>query len=164
MGIFDRAIKKGLGDAIGGAIGNKIVQTVEQKTGVDFSRNNQTVSSSDQQAAYQAASAPASMASATDKPYFRAIIQENFSNYTVREDVSVSEFGGEGKPYDFALFNHGECCGVVMLVAHNRDNNRAYNGAKAAAKARGVPFINFYTHMANERGFVFNRIQRLAKP
>ena len=177
MGFLDKAIKKGIGDAIGGAIGNKVVQAVEQATGVDFDKNGQAGSTgsaygtaaqpaavSGQQETYQASSASIYTTPATEKPYFRTIIQECFGNYVIREDVPVSEFGGQGRPYDFALFSGGECCAVVMLVAHNRDNNRAYKGAKAAAGANGVPFINFYTHMPNERGFVINRIKRLAKP
>ena len=173
MGIFDKAIRKGLGDALG----NKFVQAVEQATGIDldddgqvgkpkspYGSTAQAYPAPGQQQASYAAPTSASTIQVTEKPYFRAIIQEHFSNYIIREDVPVSELGGTGKPYDFALINHGECCGVVMLVAHNRDNNRAYNGAKAAAKASGVPFINFYTHMPNEYNFVINRIRRLAKP
>ena len=172
MGFLDKAIKKGLGDVVGGAIGDKVAQAIEQATGLDVDKSShsgsaagssyQSTTVSGQQSSQY--SAPTPMAQATDKPYFRAIIQECFNNYIIREDVPVSELGGEGRPYDFFLINHGECCGVVMLVAHNRDNNRAYNGAKAAAKASGVPFINFYTHMPNERGFVINRIKRLALP
>jgi len=180
MGIFDKAIKKGLGDAIGGALGNKLIQAVEQATGVDLNSNGragntpspfgsttQTYSAPGQQGASYSAPFPAPAAPTarvTEKSFFRDIIHEHFGNYIVREDVAVSELGGEGKPYDFALINHGECCGVVMLVAHNRDNNRAYKGARAAAEANGVPFINFYTHMTNEYEYVVNRIKRLVKP
>ena len=180
MGFLDRMIKQGLSDAIGGAIGGKVTEAMEKATGIDLDNDGQagrvsspygsptqTYPAPGQQKAYAPpASAPASapVTQATDKAYFRAIIQDCFSNYIIREDVPVSELGGEGKPYDFALFNHGECCGVVTLVAHNRDNNRYYKGAKAAAAANGVPFINFYTHMPNERGFVINRIKRLVKP
>ena len=48
-----------------------------------------------------------------------------------------------------------------MLVEHNRDNNRAYLGAKETAVKSNVPFINFYLHMPNERNFVISRINRL---
>ena len=178
MGLFDKA-KKSLGDALSSNLSNKVVKAVEKATGLDLDQDGQAgsqatqpgfsrqpVPAPGQQEAYRSAPAysPPPVQQVTEKPYFRAILQDCFYNYIIREDVPVAELGGTGKPYDFALFSGGECCGVVVLVAHNRDNNRAYLGGKAAAIASGVPFINFYTHMPNERGFVINRIRRLAKP
>ncbi len=184
VGLFDNVVKKGLGGALGGALGGKVTEALEQATGMDLNGDGQSGSAGSvfgsqqqgttvpgQQQAYQQQAAPAQYTQqgqyaqqVTDKAYFRTIIKEVFSGYIVREDMPVSELGGEGRPYDFALIAGGECAGVVMLVEHNRDNNRAYKGARAAAQAAGVPFINFYTHMTNERGFVINRIKRLAKP
>ena len=175
MGLFDNMIKKGLGNALGGALGDKVTEALEQATGLDLNADGQqggrnpfgsvqesTFNPSQQAAQTSYAAAP--VMQETDKPYFRAIINENFSNYTIREDVPVAELGGDGRAYDFALVSGGQCCGVIMLVEHNRDNNRAYKGAREAAQAAGVPFINFYTHMPNERDFVINRIRRLARP
>jgi len=179
MGLFDKVVKQGLEDALGGALGSKVTNAIEQATGVDLNASNmrpdtQTApvpQAQDGSAAgwsgnqgLQAAPVAQRGGQVTDKAYFRSIITDCFGNYIMREDVPVTELGGEGKPNDFALFANGDCAGVIMLVDHNRDNNRAYKGAKAAAQASGVPFINFYTQMTNERGFVINRIKRLAKP
>ena len=172
MGLFDKVVKQGLG----GALGSKVTEAIEQATGVDINKDGQVGAQSafgstaqavlapGQQAVYQAAPVGRPVNQITDKAYFRAIISECFREYIVREDVPVEELGGQGKPYDFMLITNGNCAGVVMLVEHNRDNNRFYKGARYAAQAAGVPFINFYTHMYNERGYVINRIKRLAKP
>ncbi len=42
MGLFDRAIKKGLGDALGGALGSKVTDAIEQATGFDLNNDGQT--------------------------------------------------------------------------------------------------------------------------
>jgi hypothetical protein len=185
MGLFDKVIKKGLNDALGGALGDKVTGALEQATGLDINGDGRVSGSGNaygappqgatmpatvpgQQEAYRQVSQggavrqPASFI--TDKPYFREILTSEFGGYILREDVPVSELGGEGKTYDFALFARGECAAVITLVAHNRYNNRAYKGSKAAAQAAGVPFINFFTHMGNERDYVINRISSLAKP
>ncbi|MDR1791134.1 MAG: hypothetical protein LBR20_05710 [Propionibacteriaceae bacterium] len=94
-----------------------------------------------------------------DKAAFRAQIAANFSDLEVKEDVPVAEVGGSGRAYDFGFYRGGQLVGVVMLVPRNRDNNQAYKGAKAAAAAADVPFINFYLHMANEPGYVTERIR-----
>jgi len=172
VGLFDKVVKQGLGNALG----SKVTDAIEQATGIDINQDGRigaqsaygstagAVPAPGQQAAYQAAPAGIPVNQITDKAYFRAIISECFSEYIVREDVPVEELGGQGKPFDFMLIANGDCAGVVMLVEHNRDNNRLYKGARYAAQAAGVPFINCYTHMLNERGYVINRIKRLAKP
>lgn len=100
----------------------------------------------------------------TDKPYFSNIIHRYFSAYEIREDVPVSEFGGTGSPYEFALYHNGECAGVIKLAQKNSPKTNAYKQAREAAEAAGVPFINFYDYMPNVQEFVVERITRLAKP
>ena len=48
-----------------------------------------------------------------------------------------------------------------MLTPHNRDNNLAFRNAKQACQAAGVPFINFYSHLPNEREYVVTRIRSM---
>ena len=187
MGLFDNVVKKGLGDALGGALGSKVTDAIEQATGIDLNKDGQAGSSgsaygsqaqpvpvpgqqeaqqqaSDQHTAFQEAPISQSGMQTTDKAYFRGIINECFSNYIIREDVSVSELGGEGTPYDFMLIANGSCAAVIMLVDKSHNRTKGYKGAEEAAQASGVPLIYFWTRMPNERGFVINRIKRLAKP
>ena len=98
---------------------------------------------------------------ANAKPYFAGILAQEFAEYEIRESVPVAELGGVGKPYEFGLYQFGALKAVVVLVERNRDHNRAYLGSKEAALAARVPFVNFYLHMPNERGFVISRIRRL---
>lgn len=99
--------------------------------------------------------------------YFAKILTEDFSDYTVQRAATASSLGfatsAPAKPYDFALAKNGAVAGVIMLTEHNRDKNSAFLNAKNAALSAGVPFINFYTHMANERGYVVSRIRALAR-
>jgi hypothetical protein len=98
-----------------------------------------------------------------DKAAFRWMFQQDFADLQIREDVPVAELGGDGKPYDFGVYRLGQLAGVVMLTPHNRDNNRAFKGAKQAAINAGVPFINFYLHMPNERSYASRRIRSLLR-
>ncbi len=99
--------------------------------------------------------------------YFTKILSEDFSDYTVQRFASAASIGIAAnipsKPYDFALVKNGAVAGVIMLTEHNRDRNSAFLNAKNAALSAGVPFINFYTHMANERGYVVSRIRAMAR-
>ena len=113
--------------------------------------------------------------------YFRGILQSEFPQYLVREDVPVTDIAGAvadefqlyttrptqvyraewGKPYTFVLYQADAPKGVVMLGSgHSHDANVKYLIARMYAKKSGLPYINFYTQMPNERGYVISRIHK----
>ena len=113
--------------------------------------------------------------------YFREIIQSEFPGYDVRENVPVTELAGFaadeaqlyksrprqvykaewGEPYTFVLSQGGAPKGIVMLGGgHSHSANVKYLVARMYAKKLGLPYINFYTNMHNERGSVVGRIHK----
>ena len=111
--------------------------------------------------------------------YFREILQTEFSQYTFKEEVPVTELVGYasdefqlystrprqaykaewGKPYTFVIYQAGVPRGVVMLGnGHSHDQNVKYLIARKYAQKMNLPYINFYTQMANERNYVIERI------
>ena len=66
-----------------------------------------------------------------------------------------------GQPYTFVLENDSKAKAVMMLGnGHSHDSNVKYLIARMFAKKLGIPYINFYTQMANERGYVIGRIRK----
>lgn len=111
--------------------------------------------------------------------YFREILQTEFSQYTFKENVPVTELAGYvsdefqlystrprqvyqaewGKPYSFVIYQAGVPRGIVMLgKGHSHDQNVKYLIARKYAQKMNLPYINFYTQMANERNYVIERI------
>ena len=111
--------------------------------------------------------------------YFREILQTEFSQYTFKEEVPVTELVGDvsdefqlystrprqaykaewGKPYSFVIYQAGVPRGVVMLGnGHSHDQNVKYLIARKYAQKMNLPYINFYTQMTNERNYVIERI------
>ncbi|MDR1823889.1 MAG: hypothetical protein LBR27_00880 [Bifidobacteriaceae bacterium] len=167
MGLLGRIVKSAVGEAIEHTVREAVEKVTDRD---DQSSTGQTPSgvTTPEAAPSGSLSAAAEEAGLHDKAAFRSLLAARFPELAVREDVPVSELGGDGKPYEFALFRGAAgpattAVGLVVLVAHNRDNNRAYKGAKAAAQAAGVPFINFYLHMPNQPDFVEGRIRRLMR-
>ena len=116
------------------------------------------------------------------KTYFREILQDSFSFYSIRENVPVTDLAGFandefklyktrptqaykaewGQPYSFVLESGGSAKGVVMLGnGHSHDSNVKYLIARMYAKKLGIPYINFYTQMPNDRNYVIGRIRKL---
>ena len=113
--------------------------------------------------------------------YFREILATEFAAYSVRENVPVTDVAGFandefklyetrptqaykaewGQPYTFVLEQMGAIKGVVMLgKGHSHDSNVKYLIARMYAKKSGIPYINFYTQMTNERNYVIWRIRK----
>lgn len=90
------------------------------------------------------------------------ILAACFPAYEVQREVPASAFGwsvSPARPYSYCLYSGGYLSAVIMLTPHNRDNNAAFRNARAACAENGIPFINFYTHMPNERQYVVERIR-----
>jgi len=115
------------------------------------------------------------------RSYFRGIIQAECPGYAVREDVPVTELAGNvadeaqlyktrprqvyraewGEPYTFVLYQVGAPKAIVMLGSgHSHSANVKYLVARMYAKKLGLPYINFYTQMPNERDYVAGRIRK----
>lgn len=116
--------------------------------------------------------------------YFKEILLSEFPLYAIRENVKVTDLVGFandefklyktrptqaykaewGQPYTFVLENGGKAVGVVMLGnGHSHDSGVKYLIARMYAKKLGIPYINFYTQMPNERDYVIGRIRKLLK-
>ena len=113
--------------------------------------------------------------------YFKDILLTEFPSYTIRENVKVTDLAGFvsdeaqlyttrprqvykaewGQPYTFVLEAGGSPKGVVMLGnGHSHDSNVKYLVARMYAEKLNLPYINFYTQMPNEKGYVIGRIRK----
>ena len=146
MGLFSKLLGNVISDAIGSTI-NKVQENQGSKPSYTA-----PVTENRQQEIFTATTG------GHTKDYFKEILYSEFSKYTIRENIPVSEIGGEGKSYDFGLYENGILKGFVVLVERNRDNNKAYKDSKLYANKAKIPFINFYLHMPNEKKFVIYRI------
>lgn len=179
MGFLDRMLKDGVGKALGNAVSDAVGDALNNALGVDVTAQAASAQTTCPScgaplradakfcafcgAKLQQAAAPAAQAAAAqaprDRAYFADILTTEFGGYELRQNVSPAELGGSGKPYDFVLCRGGRPVGAVMLTEHNRDRNAAFLNAKAACEQAGVPFINFYLHMPNERNYIVGRIK-----
>ena len=135
-----------------------------------------------QASAYQEKEEEIERTDAEWEAYFRDILQDAFSSYSIREKVPVTNLAGFaadefklyktrptqaykaewGQPYSFVLESGGSAKGVVMLGnGHSHDSNVKYLIARMYAKKLGIPYINFYTQMPNDRNYVIGRIRKL---
>ena len=113
--------------------------------------------------------------------HFRNIILDKFSQYTIKENVLVTELVGQandyfqlyntrpyqaykaewGKPYTFVLCQKEQPKAVVMLGGEKTHSiNVKYLISRAYAKKLNIPYINFYTNKPNKTNYIIERIQK----
>ena len=91
-----------------------------------------------------------------------ACLSEEFSNYTVEENVSPRRFGGEGRfmDYSIAVFDGTEVRLVIMLIGKTTTQHREYRWSKELAEKNGYPFINFINHYPNTPEYISDRLHK----
>lgn len=111
--------------------------------------------------------------------YFREILAQEFSQYTIHENVPVQSLVGDvadtftlypsrpqqvykaewGLPYSFVFFKDDRVYGVLLLAKANKNYKQVkFLVSKMYAKKMGVPFISFYMDAPNEREYVIDRV------
>ncbi len=125
---------------------------------------------------------PADRREITDwNAYFAEILATEFPQYSVKRNVPVTELAGDisdeaqlyktrpvqqyraewGTPYTFVLYQGEAPVGIVMLGSDNSHQRKVkYLVSRMFAKKLGLPYINFYTQMPNERDYVISRINK----
>lgn len=117
------------------------------------------------------------------RKYFREILQTEFSQYELRENVPVTSVRGsetlveekfwkdmprkhykpeEGRAYDFGMYQLGDLKAVVSLgQGSSHDKKKEYLVSRAYARKAGIPYINFYIQFDNDKPYVVNRIKSM---
>lgn len=90
------------------------------------------------------------------------VLAKEFPQYTVREDVSPSELGGEGKFMNYSLVvSEGEVPKLVMmLIGKTTTAHREYRWAREIAEKKGIPFLNFVVHYPNTVPYITERLRK----
>ena len=112
--------------------------------------------------------------------YFAEILATEFPQYSVKRNVPVTDLAGFatdefklyetrplqsykaewGQPFTFVLYKGDTPVGVVMLGSGNSHSKKVkFLISRMYAKKMGLPYINFYTQLPNERAYVINRIK-----
>ena len=163
MGLFDKVLKSVM-DGTADSLIKNAKDALEQATGQDIFKDDGYNQEYPAQAVPRQASYDPSHSydePLKDHAWFKDLLTQDFPGITVHENVPVASMfpGKDGRDYSFVLSKDGRALGAIMLTRHNKYNNAAFKGAKAACEEAGLPFINFFLHMSNTHSYVSSRIK-----
>ena len=97
-----------------------------------------------------------------DTAYFRDIIQRNFADYTIEENVPITRFDASAHPKCIPvtfLLSKGGYSFAFFVMPINKTNGLPYKGSKQALRAAGIKTVHCINCYKNEEAYVVNRIK-----
>ena len=90
------------------------------------------------------------------------ILAEEFPSYTVKENVSPTEFGGTGKfmNYSIVVLDGSTPKLIMMLIGKTTTSHREYRFSREFAQSKGYTFINFVEHYPNRPDYISKRLHK----
>ena len=98
----------------------------------------------------------------TAKERILKVLAEEFPAYTVKENVSPTEFGGTGKfmNYSIVVYDGAAPKLAMMLIGKTTTTHREYRWSREEAEKRGITFINFIEHYPNTPEYISQRLHK----
>lgn len=87
-------------------------------------------------------------------------LAQNFSSYSVQENVPSMMFGERGGlPYSIVVSQGSTPKLVIMIIGKTTCYLRKYRFSREAAESKGVTVINFIGHYPNRPDYILNRLR-----
>ena len=98
----------------------------------------------------------------TSRERILGVLKHEFPNYTVKENVSPTTFGGQGRFMDCSIVVYETETPklIIMLIGKTTTAHREYHWSREEAEKRGYPFINFVKHYPNTPEYISNRLHK----
>lgn len=90
------------------------------------------------------------------------VLAEEFPRYTVYEDISPRDLGGEG---NFMNYSIAVCEGnvirlVIMIIGKTTTSHREYRWSREFAESHQIIFLNFIRHYPNSVQYISDRLHQ----
>lgn len=142
------AISSGLSDLLGGSADNSSSSTT-------------TYHSSDSANGCASAKAQKSGESGL-RMRLEQVLTEEWSGYEIRRQVPAAEFDaarGAWK-YSYGIYSAGQPKAMLMVLNNRNDYRlKAVRDAKAACEQKGIPYMNFFSHLPNQSDYIAQRLK-----
>lgn len=142
-GLLKKEARKFVSDIVGKAVDNtastvadKVTDTVKEKTGFGNQDN------------------------VFEK--IKNVVDTEFPDYELRENVKASEFGGESGAASYTYGIYRDATPVMMInvfVDRNAYRLKRYRLAREAAEFSGVKCLSFFSHLPNETSYIIERLR-----
>jgi hypothetical protein len=90
------------------------------------------------------------------------VISTEYMGYELRKNIPSTEMYApqDAVAYSYGIYNNGYPVLFINIIVDRNDyRTRRYRLAKKASEDNGVPHLNFFCHLPNEKEYISNRIR-----
>lgn len=91
------------------------------------------------------------------------VIAEEYNTYELRQNIPSSELSAPfgAVDYSYGLYKNGAPAALINIITSRNDYSlKCYRSAKEAAVKMGIPHMNFFAHLPNEKGYISQRLKK----
>ena len=90
------------------------------------------------------------------------VLNNEFAQYQIKENVSPTTLGGQGKFMDYSIvvYENDKPKLIMMLIGKTTTSHREYRWSKEEALKNNIPFINFIKHYPNTSEYISDRLHK----
>ena len=98
----------------------------------------------------------------TAKEKIVEVLSEEFSDYTIKYDVSPTTIGGTGRfmNYSIGVYDGDKPKLFIMLIGKTTTSHREYRWSKQEAEKNNITFLNFVEHYPNKKDYISERLHK----
>ncbi len=156
-----RQVRRVISDAVDEAVDNTVGAAIRNAFGNNGTEGTQNFSQSSYAAPKKKTGNKAS-GEAVLRQRLEEVFAEEWSEYTVQQNMMSGVPGARN--YSYGLYLNGVPKAMIMIITsashHNKKEDRL---AAEASAAYGVPYMDFYSHLPNEKEYISNRLRETIK-
>ena len=153
--ILKRQVRRIVNNAIDEAVDNTVGAALRDAFGQNGKEGTQNFSDSARSAAKRNGAASGEKLL---RQRLEEVFAEEFAGYEVHKDLQAGVNGA--KNYSYGLYLNGMPRAMIMVcnngVHHSIKSERL---AEQASLSYGVPYMNFFAHVPNEKEYIANRLK-----
>lgn len=91
-----------------------------------------------------------------------SVLNSEWSDFELRKEVPASELGApeRARAYSYGLYKNGQPKAMFLVVTDKYHHlNGAARQAQTACKAKGIPCMNFFSHLPNTTEYISQRLR-----
>lgn len=158
--------KKIVSDVVDNVVDNTLGQAVRgqenQTTATTSSTAGNTTSNSGKAAAAGTSKAAVGSGESGLRTNLESVLSSEWSDFEVRREIPASELGApeRARAYSYGLYKNGQPKAMFLVVTDKYHHlNGAARQAQTACKAKGIPCMNFFSHLPNTTEYISQRLR-----
>lgn len=158
--------KKIVSDVVDNVVDNTLGQAVRgqenQSTATTSATAGNTASNSGKAAAAGTSKATVGSGESGLRTNLESVLSSEWSDFEVRREIPASELGApeRARAYSYGLYKNGQPKAMFLVVTDKYHHlNGAARQAQTACKAKGIPCMNFFSHLPNTTEYISQRLK-----